>query len=196
MTTAKLFIDYQNLHFSAWEMFAAGLQTQVWECLIHPGKFADQVLAARLGKNWPEVDLTEIHVFRGLPSRRHEVKQHSRVQRQASQWTRDRRVKMHLRPLRYPRDWPDEPSQEKGVDVELAVEIVRAAITGAAETVIVATRDTDVIPALELVQSSTQSRVELVYWAGTSDLKLSPQPKFVSLNQSAYNRSRDTNNYF
>jgi uncharacterized LabA/DUF88 family protein len=158
-------------------------------------KFADQVILARRAKGMPEVDLTEIHVFRGLPSRRHEPGQHARVQRQASNWTRDRRVSMYLRPLRYPRDWPENRSQEKGVDVALAIEIVRAAITGSADLVIVATRDTDVVPALELVQNDSDSTVELANWHGQSELKLSPQPDAVRLDKSAFQRSRDTYNY-
>lgn len=189
-----MFIDYQNVHFTAWECFSS-YGTPVYDCLIDPGRFADQVLAAREERNFAEVDLTEIHVFRGWPSRRNEGTQHARVQRQASNWTRDRRVKMHLRTLQYPRDWPDEPAKEKGVDVELAIEVVRSGITSTADVVIVATRDTDIVPALDLVSASTSAVVELATWDGQSELKLASRPRVVRLGRAAFSRSRDTRNY-
>lgn len=194
MATAHLFIDYQNVHFTAWECFSS-YGTPVYECLIDPGKFADRVLEQRAARNFEEVELSEIHVFRGWPSRRHEGAQHARVQKQASNWTRDRRVNMHLRTLQYPRDWPDEPAKEKGVDVELAIEVVRAAIQGTADVLIVATRDTDIVPALDLVSTSTAARIELATWEGQSELKVASRPKVVRLGKSEFNRSRDTRNY-
>lgn len=193
MATAHLFIDYQNVHFTAWECFTT-YGTPVWQSLINPGKFADVIKTARLAKHFDDVDITEIHVFRGLPSRRHEPTQHARVQRQASNWTRDRRVKMHLRPLRYPRDWPTEPSQEKGVDVALAIGVVQASLEGHADTLIVATRDTDIVPALDLVQAGSVS-LELANWKGQSALVLTPKARGVTLDDSAYRRSRDTASY-
>ncbi|CAQ03269.1 NYN domain-containing protein [Clavibacter sepedonicus] len=194
MATAHLFIDYQNLHFSAWETFTS-YGSAVYDSLIHPGKFGDQVLAARAARNFPELELTKIHVYRGLPSRKREPGQHARVQRQASNWTRDPRVVMSLRALKYPRDWPDEPSQEKGIDVLLAIQVVQASIESAADTLIVSTRDTDILPALELVQSTGNTALELATWKGQSELKMSPQPKSVSLDKPFYMRSRDTANY-
>ncbi|WP_440657195.1 hypothetical protein ACAD35_03001 (plasmid) [Clavibacter nebraskensis] len=194
MATAHLFIDYQNLHFSAYETFTR-YGAQIYDSLISPGKFADQVAAARAARNFPAADITQIHVYRGLPSRRNEPNQHRRVQRQESNWTRDRRVKVNLRPLRYPRDWPDEPAQEKGIDVLLAIQVVQAALNTAADILIVATRDTDIVPALELVQSTGNTRLELATWKGQSELKFSPQPKGVLLDQSHYMKSRDTVNY-
>lgn len=194
MATAHLFIDYQNVHFSAWETFTS-YGSQVWDSLISPGKFGDQVMAARAKRNFPAADLETISVYRGIPNRNKEVKQNARVQRQASNWTRDRRVKMNLRPLRYPRDWPDEPSQEKGVDVLLAVELVQAAILNSADVLIVATRDTDIVPAIEVASRIANVRVELATWRGQSELKMNPQPKGVLLDKPEYMRSSDTFNY-
>lgn len=217
VATAQLFIDYQNLHFTAWECFTP-YGTEVWQSLVHPGKFADQVREARLARHFPDVEITVIHVYRGLPSRRHEPTQHARVQRQASNWTRDRRVQMNLRPLRYPSDWPDSPAQEKGVDVQLAIEVVRATMNaesaaaraaelasgesdlaseGAAEPeiLIVATRDTDIVPALEIARASSAVKLELATWKGQSELKLSSKVRSVSLDKPAYSKSRDMTNY-
>lgn len=215
MATAQLFIDYQNLHFTAWECFTS-YGTEVWQSLIHPGKFADQVRAARLARHFPDVDITAIHVYRGIPSRKNEPTQNARVQRQASNWTRDRRVKMNLRPLRYPSDWPDSKSQEKGVDVQLAIEVVQATMVAEnrlaaaqreadaagvemtpiePEVLIVATRDTDIVPALEIARASTAVQLELATWKGQSELKLSSKVRSVSLDKALYSKSRDTANY-
>lgn len=191
---AHLFIDYQNVHWSAHEKFAS-YGNEVYDSLIHPGKFADQIEAIRTQRNFPSASIEKVFVFRGLPSRKHEQSLHSRVQRQASNWTRDRRVDMKLRPLRYPRDWPDEPAREKGVDVAFAIAMVACALSGEADLIIAATRDTDAIPALELVAERSDLRVELANWEGQSDLKLHPQPKAVYLGRSQFNKSRDTYNY-
>ena len=194
MATAHLFIDYQNVHFTAWECFSA-YGTPVWQSLVHPVKFAEQIRAARSAKGYDDIEFTKIHVFRGMPSRRNEPNQHARVQRQASNWTRDRRVMMNLRSLRYPRAWPDDAAQEKGVDVALAIGIVRASLEGHADVLVVATRDTDIVPALDLVQADGTSSLELATWAGQSQLVLSPKPNSVTLDKGAFQRSRDTADY-
>lgn len=191
---AHLFVDYQNVHWSAFESFAP-YGAQIYDSLIHPGKFADRITEARKAKHFPDAEIEKIHVFRGWPSRRHEGDMHARVQRQRSNWTRDRRVDVNLRTLRYPRDWPDTPSQEKGVDVAFAIAMVKCALAQEADVIIAATRDTDAIPALELISAQTDVRVELANWKGQSELKLTPQPPAVYLDKSEYNRSRDTFNY-
>jgi hypothetical protein len=47
------------------------------------------------------------------------------------------------RPLRYPKAWPAERAQEKGVDVALAVDFVMLAVTGAHDVGILVSTDTD-----------------------------------------------------
>ncbi|MCA1708526.1 MAG: hypothetical protein LC808_36700 [Actinobacteria bacterium] len=50
--------------------------------------------------------------------------------RQAARWGRNELVHVHRRPLRYPKDWPNTPAVEKGIDVQLAIDVVRLAIQG------------------------------------------------------------------
>lgn len=165
-----LFIDYQNTHLSVAEAFApAG--TPPHTTLIHPGKFADALMARRALAN-RHGDLEQIHVYRGQPSSDREVAQASRNKAQAAEWTRDRRVHMHTRPLRYPSDWPQQRAKEKGVDVHLAIDVVRCALTGSADVIIVSSRDTDLVPALEMVLDHTSVTVEVVHWENTSRLRL------------------------
>ncbi|PDQ34963.1 MAG: hypothetical protein B5766_08210 [Candidatus Lumbricidophila eiseniae] len=88
MLSAQMFVDYQNLHLSAHGTFTP-YGTPVHEALIHPGRFADQVIAG-----WKDdpVSIKQIHVFRGLPNSRREPDANSRVNRQHNQWKRDPRV--------------------------------------------------------------------------------------------------------
>lgn len=80
---------------------------------------------------------------------------------------------MRGRPLRYPHDWPAGRAQEKGIDVLLAVSFVRAAILRAADVLILASRDTDLAPALELaLDMDDPPIVEVCNWSGRG--RLSP----------------------
>lgn len=121
-----LFIDYQNVHLSVLEAFAPP-GTPAQKVLIHPGAFGDQVMAERAARRRRGV-LTEIHVYRGRPSPTRDPTLTSITDAQAAHWTRDPRVKMHRRPLRYPSDWPRQRAREKGVDVMLACDFVRHAL--------------------------------------------------------------------
>ncbi len=58
-------------------------------------------------------------------------------------------VAYHLRPLRYPQGWPRVKAQEKGVDVELAVDYVSMAARGDYDTAVLFSTDSDLRPALE-----------------------------------------------
>ncbi len=58
---------------------------------------------------------------------------------------------MLARSLRYPRNWPNERPQEKGIDVQLAVDLVRGYVAQEFDIGIVASTDTDLLPAIEAV---------------------------------------------
>lgn len=170
MATAHLFIDYQNLHLSAHECFGGGLP--IHRSLIHPGLFADQVQRVRNSLVYSPVTIEKIHVYRGQPSSEREVTPAARNKAQAAEWQRDRRVEVHTRTLRYPHDWPDTPSREKGVDVMLAVTLVRASIERWADVLILASRDTDLLPALEAARVIDGSIVEVAGWRPKSRLQI------------------------
>ena len=166
VATAHLFIDYQNLHLSGHDAFGQG---PLHKSLIHPGLFADQVQAVRNAKVHTAVEIAEIHVYRGEPSSAHDAIAAARNKSQASEWTRDRRVEVHARTLRYPQD--GGPPREKGVDVMLAVDLVRCSIKSGADVIILASRDTDLLPALETAYDADGSLVEVAGWATQSRLR-------------------------
>ena len=112
-----LFVDYQNVHITAHEQFGTP-GTPLYLSLIHPVRLADAIDAERAAHNRPGV-ITQVHVFRGLPSAGYEPDSYRRNLAQTAEWQKDRRVIVHSRSLRYPRDWPDSKAREKGVDVML-----------------------------------------------------------------------------
>ncbi len=97
-------------------------------------------------------ELTSVRVYRGRLSPDHQLAAARASDRQAAQWERDRRVTVVRRQLRYPKGWPAEPAQEKGIDVALAVDFVRLACENAYDVGILFSRDTDLVPALEAVR--------------------------------------------
>lgn len=194
METVRIFVDYQNVHLSVAEAFAPP-GTPPHTTLVHPARFADALMARRvLAGRGGTVD--EIHVYRGQPNAKHQPDMTSRNKAQAAEWSRDRRVKMHTRPLRYPRNWPTDKAREKGVDVMLACEFVRCALEGAADTLIMASRDTDLVPALEMARDLGKSNIEVTTWQNCSRLRFASEPLWCTFMQGPdYVASKDPRQY-
>ena len=73
--------------------------------------------------------------------------------------------------LQYPPQWPSQPAAEKGIDVALAVNVVKYAMLGNIDAAIVFTSDKDIPPAIELVYADTPCHVELACWSGGRRLR-------------------------
>ncbi|KAA9164963.1 NYN domain-containing protein [Amycolatopsis acidicola] len=170
-----LVIDYQNIHLTAHDLFAPN-GTAVEDCLIDPLRFAEQVVAVRSRNQRDErqkdASVTAVRVFRGQPSNHRQSFVYGISQRQRSEWTRDRRVTVTYRPLRYPPNWPTDPAQEKGVDVLTALTLVRAAASGDYDVAILASHDTDLEPALDMAASDGRCKIETCGWQGARVLRL------------------------
>lgn len=81
--------------------------------------------------------------------------------RQCAAWDSAGAVVVH-RPLKYP---PNAPPQEKGIDVQLAIDFVAGAFDDAYDTGIIFSTDTDLRPALEFVATRYPSKtVETAAW--------------------------------
>ncbi|PZS20222.1 MAG: hypothetical protein DLM60_09045 [Pseudonocardiales bacterium] len=192
-------IDYQNIHLTARDLFAPpGLPAH--ECLIHPLRFAEQVIALRATRQRDATQqravLTAVRVFRGSPSNARDPYVYGISQRQKSQWTRDKRVDVVYRTLRYPPDWPNKPAQEKGVDVLVALKVVRAALDPQFEVVILASHDTDLEPALEIAIGDGQSKIETAGWSGARVLRPSGVRLWhTALDATDMDKTRDRFNY-
>ena len=94
--------------------------------------------------------LEQVRVYTGRPDGERDPRTHAAHMRQCAAWERSGAVVI-TRPLRYPRDWPRDRAQEKGIDVQLAIDFVAGAIDDSYDTGIICSTDTDLLPALEFV---------------------------------------------
>jgi len=192
-------IDYQNIHLTARDEFAPP-GTPPEQVLIDPLRFAERALLVRAGRQRDEVQqraqLASVRVFRGAPSNARERNLYAISQRQRSEWTRDPRVEVTYRTLRYPHNWPAKAAQEKGIDVLIALTVVKLATLGTYDVVTLASHDTDLEPALELAVSDGHSKIETVGWEGCRILRPSGRRLWhTALSAADMPHTRDRRSY-
>ena len=205
---AVVVIDYQNIHLTAHEKFGPpGIE--VHNTLIHPLHFAQQVLAVRErrlaakamtspGDSEPyrRATLAGVKVFRGAPSNHEHPTLYKYSQAQRSEWTRDPRVEVEYRTLKYYWEKGVRVSQEKGIDVRVALTVARVAMQKDADLVILASHDTDLEPAIDAANDwSDGVLVETAGWDGCRRLRGKPPVRHTSLDQVAFVHSRDRKQY-
>jgi len=166
-----VFIDYQNTHQTAHEAYMP-FGSEVHESLLDPILLAERLVSKRA----PGGELQQVRVYRGKPDPRREPVLASYNDKQFDAWKCDPRAMIRRRTLRYPSDWGQptchEKAREKGVDVELAIDLVRLAFEGAIEVAIVLTRDTDLVPAVEAVRDHKWAHVETAGWDTASRVRV------------------------
>lgn len=228
MLRASIVIDYQNVHLTARDVFAPHGDSH--DSLVHPMLFSARALQARNSRQrsgHPAAELTRVSVYRGLPHVDHDWEQNRRCLDQASQWRADGAV-VELRDLkyRYQLDAAGRPildihgkkvpvgrPKEKGIDVLCALACVREARRSDVDLVILASRDTDLVPALDELYDlrgsdpAHNARIETVSWlnrrwreeGAMSGGSLSPTaPRRIwntNLDRSCYSASLDRNSY-
>lgn len=202
MVGAHLVVDYQNIHLTGHGLWCPDAEARHL-CLVHPLHYANQVLqqrnlvrrlvAEQADQPFDPATLASVHVFRGQPSNRHDRNGYRRSQAQQSEWTRDPRVKVVYRPLKY---YPDGTVKEKGVDVLVALELVKLAATAGSDVVILAAHDTDQEPALQLAFQLAGNRVETAGWMHSKRLRVPGEPTWhTQLDEGAFIRCRDAKDY-
>jgi hypothetical protein len=153
-----VFLDYQNVHLTARDRFLpAGARAEL--ALVHPVRLAELLVSRRRGQG----DLAFVGVYRGRPRPDLQPTMTAANDAQADAWARDPRVRMVRRDLKY-RGWPRFPPQEKGIDVALAVDLVRSAMLPLCDVAIVFSADTDLLPALEVTFRDTDVHLEIASW--------------------------------
>jgi hypothetical protein len=104
--------------------------------------------------------IKRVMVYMGFPGRREDPPGYARAQRQKQHWEHGHAgdVIVKQRTLKYPPQWTpasEEKPHEKGIDVMLAMDVVRGTIDSASEChfdlAILACADTDLIPVVEFV---------------------------------------------
>ncbi len=139
---AVVFIDAQNMYRGARRAYG-------WE--NHAGQYGNfrPIGLARILTPGEDRILTEARVYTGVPTVKNDPRGNAITQRRMAAWITDNPelVQVFPRSLKY----PPPRGQEKGVDVELAIDIVRLAMDDAFDIVVLASTDTDLMPPLELI---------------------------------------------
>ncbi|MGW5154507.1 NYN domain-containing protein [Nonomuraea wenchangensis] len=161
----EVFLDYQNVHLAAHECFAPRFGVPVHQTLVHPLAVAERIVEKRKHGGL----LQGVRVFRGRPNPEHEPTPAAANDAQSAAWSRDPRVTMIRRPLNY-RGWPEERPREKGVDVALAISLVKTALRAEYDVAVVFTSDTDLLPAIEMAFRETKPKIEIAAWTGKNPL--------------------------
>ena len=104
----------------------------------------------------------------------------------------DRGAKVLTRTLRYPRDWPDDPAREKGVDAALAIDFVALALDRKYDVGVIFSTDTDLVPALEFVRTRLSSRCHVATAARKGH---SPRKPFVVQGRPVWCHHLDRQDY-
>jgi uncharacterized LabA/DUF88 family protein len=157
-----VFIDAQNVYRTAREAF-------LWENeSSRLGNFK-ALLLGQLLTAAEDRELKQVRVYTGAPSQEHDLQGYSASRKRFDTWTYEGHGKVQVceRNLHYR---PGEPPREKGVDVLLAIHLVRFALTpGLMDLAVVVSADNDLVPALELVADVKGS-------AAVESVSLEPEP--------------------
>lgn len=168
-----------NLHLTAAQLFAGS--DPIHKSLIDPLRFSIELISERnsLQKaNYSYALVTKILVYRGLPSVEHDSKNYSRNLAQKANWERDPLTEVMYRPLKYPylrdssgarmRDNDGKilvgKAEEKGIDVLCALALVRESQNTNIDLVILASQDTDLVPALNEALAYGSAKIETCSW--------------------------------
>ncbi|WP_416890817.1 hypothetical protein [Microbacterium sp.] len=181
---ASVVIDYQNVHLTAKDVFNP--KGEKHESLIHPVQFAKRAIVERNERQregFPLAECSRVLVYRGLPHVNHDWEQNRRCLEQATEW-RDAGAIVELRDLKYRFQYsagkpvldingqkiPTGRPEEKGIDVLVALACVREAARSDIDLVILASRDTDLVPVLDELhdfhgaEPSRYAGIETVAW--------------------------------
>jgi uncharacterized LabA/DUF88 family protein len=191
-----VFIDYQNVYRRAREAFGLETASHI-EGQINPARLG----LALKGMGVGDRELNAVRIYRGMPSTKHDARGYTAAQRQVALWEQHQVVRAITRPLNY-----GDPAQpkEKGIDVLIALDFVRAVVHDkTCDVAILFSGDTDLVPALEMgVQLRGLQAVEVAAWVPTVPgvspraLRLPGQNMRIHyLNESWYRRLHDPTDY-
>jgi uncharacterized LabA/DUF88 family protein len=161
-----VFIDAQNMYQGARRAFF-----QVHDFHTR-GQFRPDALDQLIVASGPPAAvraLQEVRIYSGRPDATRQPQAYAAHMKQCHAWS-TAGATVITRPLRYPHTWPHEKAQEKGIDVLIAVDLVTLAIDNAYDIAVLASADTDLIPALEYVarQLAPAKKAEVAAWRSAS----------------------------
>jgi len=185
-------LDWQNIYNCAREAFGLENSGSIPENVEHL-KLARH-LAGGIEANR---QLQEIRIYRGRPDNSKSPQSYSPWRSQTSAWQSaiGEVLIPRYRDLRYRGD----QVMEKGIDVWLAIDLVRIAMDESADRVVVVSSDTDLVPAIELaLELRGEGFVEVAGWDGSPNvaplLDVPGVPR-RRLNRRLYDRFADPTDY-
>lgn len=155
-------IDGQNMYRGARRAFFGKTPSSSRDGQYQPRALAE-LLATRHPGGRPTRALAETRIYTGQPDGFINPKGHGANVRQCRAWEASG-VRVHIRPLQYVNG--QSPS-EKGIDVSIAVDLMKAASSGDFDVAVVCSADTDLIPAIEAVldgYAGNTMSVEVAGW--------------------------------
>ena len=156
-----LFVDYQNVYRRARGVFHDHETSPHWDGQIHPDALGH--LIVRMSHDSDRV-LHQVRVYRGLPDSTKDPKGYGAASRQIAAWRKLPLVEVTTRPFRYPPDYPASKAQEKGIDVQIALDFAMMAVRGEYDVGVLMSNDTDLRPALEQVVGIGTATAEVAAW--------------------------------
>lgn len=147
MPDVVVFLDAQNLYNDARRAFCQKTDPATFG-QVDPMRLGKLLCSRRPPGAKEDRELKEVRIYRGRPDSSKEPKTYGAHMRQCAAWEKAG-VTVIPRPLRYPRNWPKDPPEEKGIDVQIAIDMVTMASNAELDVAILASTDTDLRPALE-----------------------------------------------
>ena len=193
-----LFIDVQNTYRGARASFFND-SAPTFEGQFDPAKLG-KLIESRGGPNGAICELSEVRTYTGRPDPRRDPRTYAAHMSQCEKWLSNG-VKTIHREIRYPRGWPTQRAQEKGIDTALAIDFVTLAVDDAYDLGVIMSTDTDLLPALEFVRTrfAGQRHVAVAAWRSPhSRRRLSVPGSNIWchwLNRDDYDSVADLTNY-
>ncbi|MDR0784036.1 MAG: NYN domain-containing protein [Propionibacteriaceae bacterium] len=187
-----VFLDYQNVHGWARRQFL-NFDADLSDGHVFPLKVGELLTSRRKRDS----DLLEVRVYRGRPNPERQPGAAQANDRQADMWERSDQVHVIRRNLQYPPDYPVSKAIEKGIDVAIAVDMIRLGMSGYMDTAILFFSDNDLMPAVEVLWGMPSCHVEVAAWTSAARLRFprTQQPWCHHLNEADFEAIRDRYDY-
>ena len=156
-----LFVDYQNAYMRARDAFHNPREDPHWMGQIDPVALGNYIIES---EGTGDRVLHQVRMYRGMPNPQYDARGYRAARRQVAAWERSPLVTVSTRPFRYPRNYPESRPQEKGIDVQIALDFVMMAVRDEYDVGVLMSNDTDLRPALEEAISLDAVVVEVATW--------------------------------
>ncbi|MCL2737092.1 MAG: NYN domain-containing protein [Propionibacteriaceae bacterium] len=185
-------MDYQNVHGWARRQFLP-LGADPSDGHVFPLKVGELLTARRPRSS----ELMEVRVYRGRPNPDRQPGAARANDRQTAMWERSDQVIVVRRNLQYPPDYPASSPTEKGIDVAIAVDMIRLGMSDYMDTAILFSSDNDLLPAVEVLWAMPQCHVEVATWSGAHRIRFpgTQQPWCHHLSEQDFSSVRDVFDY-